>query len=102
MTTRNIIPFKRELHYPHEVVRDGGLLPEEKRAVLAEWASDAHAVRSMPVLRHLPGTPFPVTFSSIMAAMAELDRMACANDDDPPPRPRAGSLPRLDTAEAAA
>ena len=69
--------------YPHQVVNDPALKLEEKRTILAAWASDAHAVESLPVLRRLPGTPFPVTFSSIMDAMARLDRME--EDDDPPP-----------------
>jgi len=69
--------------YPHQVVNDPALKLEEKRTILSAWASDAHAVESLPVLRRLPGTPFPVTFSSIMDAMARLDRME--EDDDPPP-----------------
>lgn len=92
----NIIPFEKpqrrlwRFSLPHELVRDQTMSPGEKRAILAAWASDMHAVESLPVLRHLPGTPFPVTFGSIMAAMAELDRLACNDDDDPPP-PRAQS-----------
>ncbi len=73
--------------YPHQVVRDPNLSLAEKRAILAAWASDAHAVESLPVLRHLPGTPFPVTFSSVMDAMARLDRLD--DGDDPPPPPAA-------------
>jgi hypothetical protein len=85
--------------YPHQVVRDASLSLGEKRAILAAWASDAHAVESLPVLRHLPGTPFPVTFSSVMDAMARLDRME--GDDDPPPPPirmRPGSPPQREAA----
>jgi hypothetical protein len=74
--------------YPHEVVCDPDLDWHEKRAILAAWASDEHAVESMPTLRHLPGTPAPVTFSAIMDARAQLDRLGdAANDDDPPPPP---------------
>lgn len=93
----NITSFERpreqrelwNFSYPHQVVRDPAMTVEEKRAILAGWASDAHSVESLPILRHLPGTPFPITFSSIMDAMAVLDRLSCANDDDPPPSPRA-------------
>lgn len=81
--------------YPHEVVNDPALTVEEKRAFLASWASDIHAVKSLPVMRHLPGTPFPVTFSSIMNAMDALDRLSFANDDDPPPPPK---TKRIETA----
>src|SRR5579871_446153 len=92
----NIIPFIQasdaplrqvwQFRYPHQVVIDPSLDRDEKRAILAAWASDEHAVESMPTLRYLPGTPAPVTFSSIMEARAHLDRLSsAANDDDPPP-----------------
>ncbi len=60
--------------FPHEVVDDPSLSLSQKRAILSEWASDACAVRSFPVLRLLPGTRFPVTYSSIMDARSYLDR----------------------------
>ena len=77
--------------YPHQVVSDPNMDVEEKRAILAAWASDVHAVESLPTFRHLPGTPFPVTFSAIMDARAQLDRMAGADDDEPPP-PSPGAI----------
>jgi len=76
-------------NYPDEVVRDATLSAQQKRGVLSAWASDQHAVESLLGLRHLPGTPFPVTFASIMDARAQLDRMEGANDDEPPPAPSA-------------
>lgn len=83
-TTRHL-PLR--FNYPHQVVTDPNVGAEEKRAILSAWASDRCAVDSLPALRHLPGTPFPVTFSSIMQARAQLDRLEGANDDDPPPPP---------------
>ena len=77
-------------NYPHQVVSDASLDLEEKRAILAAWASDIHAVESLPALRHLPGTPYPVTYSSIMAARFRLDQYhkpAPDNDDPPTPSP---------------
>jgi len=76
-------------NYPHQVVSDANLSLDEKRAILSAWASDEHAVESLPTLRHLPGTPFPVTFSSIMAARILLDKMTGANDYDPSSLPNA-------------
>ena len=76
--------------YPHQVVSDSYMDLDEKRAILAAWASDVHAVESFPTLRHLPGTPFPVTFSAIMDARFALDKLSSVNDDDPPPRPVVG------------
>src|ERR1041385_6434772 len=61
---------------PHEVIEDPSLSLAEKRAILAEWASDRWAVESRPTLRWLSGTAFPVTFSSIVDARRELDRLA--------------------------
>lgn len=81
-------------NYPHQVVSDASLDLEEKRTILSAWASDEHAVESLPTLRHLPGTPYPVTFSSIMAARIALDKMIGANDDDPPSSPSAIKRPR--------
>ena len=68
--------LRRGFNYPHQVVMDPNIKATEKRAILSAWASDKHAVKSFPTLRHLPGTPFPVTFSSIMDALASLDRFA--------------------------
>ncbi len=68
-------------NYPHQVVSDENLNLEEKRAILSAWASDKHTVESLPTLRHLPGTPFPVTFSSIMAARVALDKMTGAYEE---------------------
>jgi hypothetical protein len=80
--------------YPHQVVVDPNMGLGEKRAILAAWASDVHAAESMPTLRHLPGTPFPVTFSAIMDARAQLDELAGAGDDEPHP-PSPGTVKRL-------
>jgi hypothetical protein len=60
--------------FPHEVVDDPSLGLSQKRAILSEWASDACAIKSFPTLRLLPGTNFPVTFSSIMDARSYLDQ----------------------------
>lgn len=66
----------RSFAFPHEVIDDPSLNMSEKRAVLCEWASDACAVEGLPTLRLLPGTTFPVTFSAVMDALAQLDRKA--------------------------
>jgi hypothetical protein len=76
--------------YPHQLVSDANMSLDEKRAILSAWASDVHAVESLPTLRHLPGTPFPVTFSSIMDARIALDNLHGVNDDGPPPPPNMG------------
>ncbi|HEY8949995.1 MAG TPA: hypothetical protein VIM56_14010 [Rhizomicrobium sp.] len=62
------------IHFPHEILDRADLSIRTKREILSAWASDANAVESMPTLRHLPGTPFPVLYSSIMDARERLDR----------------------------
>jgi hypothetical protein len=58
---------------PHDVLADASLDVQEKRAILASWASDACAVESMPALRQPPGVQRPVSFDEIMDALMSLD-----------------------------
>jgi hypothetical protein len=69
----------RSFSLPDEVVDDPSLNADEKRSILSEWASDASAIAGMPTLRLLPGTSFPVTFSSILEARERLDRIVQIN-----------------------
>jgi hypothetical protein len=63
----------RFFSHPDEVVEDETLDIQEKRAILASWASDACAVESMPWLRKPPGAAAPVTFDAVMDALQRLD-----------------------------
>ncbi len=57
---------------PMEVVNDPDMTVQEKRAILASWASDACAVEAAPDLRR--PTPGPlVRFDEIMDALKRLD-----------------------------
>jgi hypothetical protein len=56
---------------PMEVVNDPDMTLQEKRAVLASWASDACAVEAAPELRQPTSTP--VRFDDIMDALKRLD-----------------------------
>jgi hypothetical protein len=60
--------------HPADVLRDPDLTRNEKRAILASWASDACAVETAPALRQLPGAARPVSFDDIMDALRLLDR----------------------------
>jgi hypothetical protein len=75
-------PRTRSFSFPHEVIDDPSFSPSEKRAILCEWASDACAVESFPTLRLLPGTTFPVTFSAVMDALAQLDRVTARHTSE--------------------
>jgi len=67
-------PAQAFLH-PSEVVRDPDLTLNEKRAILASWASDACAIEATPALRQTPGGT-AVSFDDVMDALRELDKEA--------------------------
>ena len=61
---------------PADVVNDPDLSLDEKRAILASWASDACAVEAVPALRRSPGGKRVVSFDDIMDALRALDKQA--------------------------
>ena len=63
-----------QLQRPTDVVGVASLSVDDRRAILAAWASDLYAVDSHPALRHLPGTPEPVSIDAVQTALRELDR----------------------------
>lgn len=58
--------------HPSEVVRDPDLTLNEKRAILASWASDACALEAAPELREIPRGKV-VLFDDIVDALRSLD-----------------------------
>jgi hypothetical protein len=65
----------RAFGHPSQVVADPDLTLNEKRAILAAWASDACALEACPEMRELPGGR-RVRFDDIMDALRDLDREA--------------------------
>ena len=63
--------------HPRDVVRDPDLTLNEKRSILAAWASDACAVESRPTLRRVNGGNV-VRFEDVIEALRDLDREAQA------------------------
>ena len=59
--------------HPRDVLSDPDLSLNEKRAILASWASDACAIEASPALRRAPKGGV-VTFDEIMDALRSLDR----------------------------
>ena len=57
---------------PMDVVNDPDMTAQEKRAILASWASDACAVEAAPGLRE-PAPSAVVPFDDVMDALKELD-----------------------------
>jgi hypothetical protein len=60
--------------HPSDVVNDPDLTLNEKRAILASWASDACAIKSAPTLRRVPNGGVPVGFDDVMDALRTLDK----------------------------
>jgi hypothetical protein len=65
----------RAFRHPSEVVHDSDLTLNEKRAILASWASDACALEAAPSLRLNPDGSV-VSFDDIMDALRMLDKEA--------------------------
>ncbi|MBD9650144.1 hypothetical protein IB267_17470 [Ensifer sp. ENS09] len=63
-----------EIKRPIDVVKATALSTDDKRTILASWASDFYAVDSKPAFRHMPGTPEPISIDEVQAALKELDR----------------------------
>jgi hypothetical protein len=59
--------------HPMDVVKDPHLTLQDKRQILASWASDASAVRDEPGMRWLLGTVEPVPLDDVQEALARLD-----------------------------
>src|SRR4029434_10388516 len=72
----------RAFAHPLVVVNDPDLTLNEKRAILASWASDACAVDAMPDFRRVPDGP-PLPIHDILQALRMLDREAQARVNDP-------------------
>jgi hypothetical protein len=60
--------------HPRDVVQDPDLTLNEKRAILASWASDACAVEVAPTLRCAPGAGRGVSVDEILEALRALDK----------------------------
>jgi hypothetical protein len=65
---------------PMEVVNDPDMTVQEKRAILASWASDACAIEAAPDLRRPPASPI-VRFDDIMDALKQLDGEAASRPE---------------------
>jgi hypothetical protein len=61
---------------PSHVVNDADLTLNEKRAILASWASDACSLKAAPHLRCAPGMKRPVLFDEVIEALRTLDKQA--------------------------
>ena len=67
--------------HPEEVLKHPRLSDEEKRALLASWASDANAVPHVPTLRQLPDGSI-VKVDHILGALRALDEVDAVATSD--------------------
>ena len=109
-----------QLTHPMAVVRDATMTTDEKRSVLASWASDDRAVPDNPSLRRLDNGCL-VEIDDVLAALKRLDQLTNRsnpyewnkrsyrrkhwptfgrlgrrdrdNDDDDPPTPAPAAVP---------
>ena len=80
----NLLHPAKAFAHPLDVVRDADLTLNEKRAILASWASDVCAIEAAPELRATPGGSAPVRFDDIIDALRTLDRQAREQYKPPP------------------
>jgi hypothetical protein len=84
--------------HPRDVADDPHLTLQEKRAILASWASDACAVEAAPALRRPPGSPSAITIDEILETLCALDGEAGETDaphrraQPPDPAPRSAAI----------
>ncbi|MXN53212.1 hypothetical protein GR158_19095 [Shinella sp. AETb1-6] len=64
----------KHFDHPRDVLAADGIGKEEKRAILASWASDIFAIESIPALRLYPGTDKAVSYDEIIEALKALDK----------------------------
>ncbi|WP_081440989.1 hypothetical protein [Ancylobacter novellus] len=92
-TSATIEEFAAALSDPAQVLAHAGLAPEDQRAILASWASDARAIPGAPALRRLESGAV-VRLADILLALRDIDQRAGnGGDDDPPPVPAAAAVP---------
>ena len=72
--------------HPDEVLEDQGVNREAKRALLAAWASDRHAIEGAPTLRQLESGAI-VKLADILKALKQLDRPTIVQSPPKPSRP---------------
>ncbi len=66
----------RAFDHPDDVVHDPDLTVNEKRAILASWASDACALEALPALRRPPGGRQVVAVDAVLDALRALDKLS--------------------------
>jgi hypothetical protein len=88
-----LIHPSQAFEHPRDVVSDPDLSLNQKRAILASWASDASAIEAAPALRKTPAGRV-VSFDEIMDAMRALDKELLVTQHARPKLTRVSSIKR--------
>jgi hypothetical protein len=72
ISARRILTRRQRYDHPRDVL-ETALDADEKRTILASWASDLFAVESRPDLRKPPGIRIPIPCRDILDALRSLD-----------------------------
>ena len=73
ITAAHLLHPSSHFGHPRDVLAADHISRDDKRAILASWASDIFAVESVPVLRLYPGTDKAVSYDEIVEALKALD-----------------------------
>jgi hypothetical protein len=73
MSAAHLLHPAMHFDHPRDVLMADNISNDEKRAILASWASDMSAIESMPAWRCYPGTERIVAYDEVLAALKALD-----------------------------
>jgi hypothetical protein len=73
ISAAHLLHPEKHFDHPRDVLAAEHIGTDEKRAILASWASDMFAIESIPALRLYPGTEKAVSYDEILDALKSLD-----------------------------
>ncbi|MGR9256818.1 hypothetical protein [Rhizobium leguminosarum] len=73
MSAAHLLHPAMHFDHPYDVLMADNISKDEKRAILASWASDICAIESMTAWRRYPGTERIVSYDEVLAALKALD-----------------------------
>ncbi|MGR9221399.1 hypothetical protein ACU8OK_27980 (plasmid) [Rhizobium leguminosarum] len=73
MSAAHLLHPAMHFDHPYDMLMADNISKDEKRAILASWASDICAIESMPAWRRYPGTERIVSYDEVLAALKALD-----------------------------
>lgn len=85
ISAAHLLHPEKHFDHPRDVLAADHIGRDEKRAILASWASDMSAIESMPALRRYPGMEAVVTYDEILQALKALDRDCAPLPEQAPP-----------------